>query len=804
MNLKQNYLLIALAAIVFSLSCWSCKRDKNKAGLKGNFDLVIYDTLKPAVKKDFVLANIFPFCDHGKWGFADRQGDIVIACEYDNCGFFTEGYAWVSKDKKYGFIDSTGRVCIDLMYEDVGSFNKGLAPVKKNNLYGFIDTTGKVVIPFQFESYNFNPDSTILIQQNRQWGIIDRKGKHRVLPVYDITFSFSDGLAVVQRNYKYGVINTSGKELIKCLYTDIKPCDRNKFIVTLNPNYKKHLYGLVDSTEKILIPLAYDFLEKTPGGAVIAKKDEKYGVLSCANDTLVPFIYQDIKAGNTNLLAARKQSWGFINLEGDSVLPFQYEDAKPFYNRHAVVKMNGKYGMIDINGEISIPFLFDKIENETDKIVKVWQSEKYGFYTCEGNKVADCIYDEKDYHGRDNNVMGFGLFKFGVAVVGSEGQIGMINEKGEMIAPLQYHFIGFPDDHGLCTANVAGNWGFLDITGKELCMFKYHEIQKDWNSGYYYAMVRNLPGRDDLNPRLPGNIGYFNMDGRLYSKSEYDSVKVVNNETLINRIKEYYNRIVSEEKGETPEMAKFNDTLTGYKTTRMFTVKDVKNKLQFDYFYHDSLNVHGPFFILKTDRSSGKPVYNRFYYDQGRFIQWLDNENRPQMLSSAVYAPENEEHYRARLFMAGFNSAVSKRNKQVNMWQAQLDKLAETIESNVNSGIYKKGDSDSQSQGEYQHSTNSYLNSKNQLMYDSEETSDESGSRSTRNYYNNGSLMLSVEEMQDYSEYSDLLPEEQWNMETRIERTYYHEGKAFRTVLTYTVYKKASRLGGDITEIINH
>ena len=67
---------------------------------------------------------------------------------------FTEGLAAVLDKNidKYGFIDETSKVVIPCQWEFVGYFTEGLAAVMdEHGKFGFIDKTGKVVIPCQWE-----------------------------------------------------------------------------------------------------------------------------------------------------------------------------------------------------------------------------------------------------------------------------------------------------------------------------------------------------------------------------------------------------------------------------------------------------------------------------------------------------------------------------------------------------------------------------------------------------------------------------------------------------------------------------
>jgi len=58
-------------------------------------------------------------CDNDKWGFRDKNKNLVIACKYDWVGIFSEGLAAVKLNDKYGFIDTKNELIIPYKYDDV-------------------------------------------------------------------------------------------------------------------------------------------------------------------------------------------------------------------------------------------------------------------------------------------------------------------------------------------------------------------------------------------------------------------------------------------------------------------------------------------------------------------------------------------------------------------------------------------------------------------------------------------------------------------------------------------------------------
>ncbi len=82
-----------------------------------------------------------------KWGFLDKENNIVIPIIYDYAYSFREGVTAVKKGKKWGVIDEENNIVTPFIYEEVYEFREGLAAVKEGNKWGFIDKENNIVIP---------------------------------------------------------------------------------------------------------------------------------------------------------------------------------------------------------------------------------------------------------------------------------------------------------------------------------------------------------------------------------------------------------------------------------------------------------------------------------------------------------------------------------------------------------------------------------------------------------------------------------------------------------------------------------
>jgi hypothetical protein len=88
-----------------------------------------------------------------KWGFIDKNDNVVTPCIYDRLNGFSDGVAAVCLNEKWGFIDKNGNQLIEPRYWQVRDFKDGIAQVALNTdgiRNGFIDKTGEVVIPIKY------------------------------------------------------------------------------------------------------------------------------------------------------------------------------------------------------------------------------------------------------------------------------------------------------------------------------------------------------------------------------------------------------------------------------------------------------------------------------------------------------------------------------------------------------------------------------------------------------------------------------------------------------------------------------
>lgn len=127
--------------------------------------------LPPIKNKD----GLYKFYKHGKWGYKNEEGKIVIEPSFMEAFNFKEGLACVEIDEKCGFINTKGELVIPMIYDTACSFSEGLASVTKNEKCGYIDKEGNVVFDFIYEAATSFENDIALVKKDGKWGYMDRK-----------------------------------------------------------------------------------------------------------------------------------------------------------------------------------------------------------------------------------------------------------------------------------------------------------------------------------------------------------------------------------------------------------------------------------------------------------------------------------------------------------------------------------------------------------------------------------------------------------------------------------------------------
>jgi len=369
--------------------------------------------------------------DSGKWGFINERGEVVIPLFHHSVTSFSEGLAGI--DNRL-YIDKTGEVVFTLekYYDEIHPFAGGVALVGRNKQYGYIDRSGKEVVPSVHTKATIERtpvdqlirESILTLspyESSGKWGYKNNKGEIVIAAIYNIACMFSDDLALVERDGQWFYIHKDGSQATPFLTYDHTENFVNGYARVRSGNR----WGYIDKTGKEVVPVKYDFgvLSITPVEKLIQlahTQQETPGIVKPGK--LTPFK----SAG----------MWGFINEQSEIVIHPNYESVSEFSEDLAKVKRNTKWGFIDSTNKEVIPCTYDDAcdFHEGVAIVKrnkteVFGRDTWGFVDKTGKEIMLPKYWRIDD------------FSGGVAIVGvGKGKYGYVDKTGHEIVPLIYEF----------------------------------------------------------------------------------------------------------------------------------------------------------------------------------------------------------------------------------------------------------------------------------------------------------------------------------------------------------------------------
>ena len=183
--------------------------------------------------------GLVPVCNNDyKWGYMDKNGNMVIDYKFNDAKPFSEGLAAVAKTSEdeesyycYGYINKKGEYVIKPQFDDAGSFHEGRAYVGEvvgdseriGNKYAlkYINKKGEVVIEgnFQYETLDIMQsdfsEGLACVCVDGKYGYIDRNGKMVIKPQYEAARAFSEGLALVFDEDKRNIVEAVSETIIK-------------------------------------------------------------------------------------------------------------------------------------------------------------------------------------------------------------------------------------------------------------------------------------------------------------------------------------------------------------------------------------------------------------------------------------------------------------------------------------------------------------------------------------------------------------------------------------------------------------
>ena len=311
--------------------------------------------------------------------------------------------------------------------------------------YGIYNSSGKQILPFEFDAVQLSDDSSSLIlKKQEQLFKVSADGQltqidqdtntksftrfQEITPPhkkYDLALKYANGFIKVRnaKSKKGGFLNAEGKEIVKCkfdwFYLDLL---KNGLIKAKEGN-SYHLFSLEGKELGIYDDIGSSF----NNNRLLVVKEDLFGFVDNTGKIVLPIIYQRARNFSNNLAFVTLQDTAhYINVNGElSIpLPVSTHDGQEFQNDVVVVKdKNNNYSLIDSKGSILFTQHFshlDNFQNGLSAAKETFEGDAWGVINKQGNIIIPFKFHETKVYNLKGNSF--------IAIRKAQDQEAVINE----------------------------------------------------------------------------------------------------------------------------------------------------------------------------------------------------------------------------------------------------------------------------------------------------------------------------------------------------------------------------------------
>jgi hypothetical protein len=299
---------------------------------------------------------LFPAYDHGKYGYINQAGTLVIPPQFTWASRFSEGFACVGAapggPHAQTFINLKGELLLPPQFSNCGKFSEGRGAVAVDTEktvrsckdcdpfyhWGYIDTSGKTVIKTQFHHVDdFSEGLAAVENDTGKWGFIDKTGRTVLEFKYDYASSFAEGLAIVVLDRRYGYIDHTGKAVIRPQFKKAFRFSEGLAAVRISGKFEPPL-GMFTGDDEVE-HARWEYVDK--GGRTRIRLEAGY--------------MGNFSEGLANFGIVKPDGYlycGFMDRRGKPVIPATFGGCEGFSEGFALVLLEGKWHFIDRTGQI--------------------------------------------------------------------------------------------------------------------------------------------------------------------------------------------------------------------------------------------------------------------------------------------------------------------------------------------------------------------------------------------------------------------------------------------------------------------
>jgi len=305
--------------------------------------------------------RLFVICSEaGKFGYINKEGEIVIKPQFERSMNFSDGLAVFISGKKYGYINTKGEVVIPPKFDFAYDFIDDRASVYLDGKSGFIDKNGDFVFVINSgeDCDGFYSEGLVSKWVDHKVGFLDKDGKTVIEPqLFDEAGRFSEGLAPVKINGKWGFINKKGDIVIEPNFNAVMDFSDGMAEVCKLIDGHTFKNGYIDKAGKFVIDPIYDAADFFSEGLASVRKGGQSYVINKKGDIVFSHNYFYLGRFTNGIAPVYDRNgtnkWGYVNKKGELVIPLEFDIASDFKDGLAYVAVKDKWcGYINEKGEV--------------------------------------------------------------------------------------------------------------------------------------------------------------------------------------------------------------------------------------------------------------------------------------------------------------------------------------------------------------------------------------------------------------------------------------------------------------------
>lgn len=245
-----------------------------------------------------------------------------------------------------------------------------------------------------------------------RYGLFDENKQKLILPLQytKIWNSNEDDIFILEdTTKKWSLYSAKSNEfIVKSEYAEIKPFSDGLAIVSKMQDGKL-IYGAIDKTGKLIIPIQYKFLGNLSENLICFSREKGYGFIDKNNKEVIPPLYRSasvFKSGLACVSFLDSTYYGYIDKNNKWIISPKYIRGGDFNGNYAVVNATRNYtlnsdnaGVINKAGKEIIPMKYDNITIEDNfLIVKEIRKDsyltvtRYGVLNFDGKELLPIEY----------------------------------------------------------------------------------------------------------------------------------------------------------------------------------------------------------------------------------------------------------------------------------------------------------------------------------------------------------------------------------------------------------------------------